>query len=124
MARKRLPETRHSITHRVEITDPSSGTYDLYIVVGLYPNGRPGELFLKMGKVGSTVNGLLDVIGVLSSLLLQYGASPAHLQEKLSSTAFVPAGTTSNPAIPTCTSLADYVFRWIGTLPDQPRKRK
>lgn len=124
MARKRLPETRSSITHKVEITDPASGSYDLYIIVGLYPNGKPGEVFLKMGKVGSTVNGLLDVIGVLSSLLLQYGADPQHLSNKLSSTAFVPFGTTSDPTIPTCTSVADYVFRWVGNLKVKPVKKQ
>ena len=113
VARKRLPDTRQSITHKVEITDPSIGSFDLYITLGLYPNGKPGELFLKMGKVGSTVNGLLDAVGVLSSLLLQHSANVEALCDKLSSTAFMPAGTTSNPDIPVCTSLVDYVFRWV-----------
>lgn len=113
MARKRLPDTRQSITHKVEITDPGAGTFDLYIILGLYPNGKPGELFLKMGKVGSTVQGLMDVVGVLSSLLLQHGANVDAVCNKLTSTAFMPAGVTDNPDIPTCTSVADYVFKWV-----------
>ncbi len=113
MPRRRLPDTRKSVTHKVEITDPSIGTFDLYMTLGLYPRGKPGELFLKMGKVGSTVNGLLDVVGVLTSLLLQHGVSADQICTKLIGTNFVPAGTTENPDIPSCTSLTDYVFRWV-----------
>ena len=128
MARRRLPDTRQSITHKVEITDPSIGSFDLYIILGLYPNGKPGELFLKMGKVGSTVNGLLDVVGVLSSLLLQHGANIEQVCAKLAGTAFMPAGTTDNPDIPVCSSLTDYVFRWVQSvqqeLPHAKRPRR
>ena len=124
MTRRRLPTTRRSVTHKVEITDPGSGSYSLYMVLGFYENGKPGELFLKMGKVGSTVNGLLDVVGVLASLLLQHGADPAHVCQKLSNTAFGPAGMTTNPEIPVCTSLADYVFRWLESQAGKAKARK
>jgi len=122
MSRRKLPDTRKSITHKVEITDPSSGQFDLYITLGLYPRGRPGEVFLTMGKVGSTINGLLDVVGVLTSLALQHGASAEHLGQKLANTSFSPCGTTSNPDIPECSSIADYVFRWLASNPQKKRK--
>jgi len=117
--RRKLPDTRRSITHHVEIVDPASGEFDLYIITGLYEDGKPGELFLHMGKLGSTVNGLLDVIGILTSIGLQYGVDVEALSRKLSKTSFVPYGTTSNPAIPTCTSIADYVFQWLSSLASQ-----
>lgn len=113
MARRKLPDTRRSITHKVEITDPSAGAFDLYITVGLYPRGKPGEVFLHMGKMGSTINGMLDVIGILASFALQHGVSTKHLSSKMANINFPPQGTTSNPDIPTCSSVADYVFRWV-----------
>ena len=66
--RKRLPATRNSITHKFTI-----GRHEGYMTVGLFEDERPGELFLTMAKEGSTVGGLMDTIGILTSLALQYG---------------------------------------------------
>ena len=104
-----MPDERASVTHRVTI---DWGT-DLYIIVGLYPNGQPGELFLKVGKVGSTLRGLLDVLGIWTSMLLQVGVPLDDLCEKMIGVSFEPKGRTSNPDIPECSSVADYVFRWL-----------
>ena len=135
MARKRLPDKRVSVTHRVQITDERGGQFDLYITVGLYPSKRAtlfaeaiakgymprpgtprpksGELFLKMGKVGSAMRGLLDVIGIQTSLLMQNGVPLGDVCAKLEGTMFEPHGSTDNPSIPTCTSIVDYVFHWL-----------
>jgi len=113
MSRERLPDTRESITHRVELTDPISGVHDIYLIVGLYPDGRPGELFVKVGKEGSTIRGLLDTIGIQTSLLLQYGVSLDHICQKLQDVKFAPYGKTDNPKIPECSSITDYIFHWL-----------
>ena len=116
--RKRLPPDRPSITHKVEILDATGGKYDLYITVGFYPRkdgkrGQPGELFLKMGKIGSTMRGVLDLLGVQTSMLLQYGVPLTVICKKIRGVSFEPSGTTNNANIPTCTSIADYVFSWL-----------
>ncbi len=111
--RRRLPETRKSVTHKVTITDPTTGPIDVYIIVGFYEDGSPGELFLKVGKWGSTLHGLLDVIGIETSLLLQYGIPLHQIASKLRGMKFVPEGATDNPAVATCLSLVDYIFTWL-----------
>src|SRR3990170_3678476 len=102
--RRRLPTTRQSITHRVAITDYHGGTLDVYIIVGFYPatrrrKARAGELFIKVGKEGSTLRGLLDVIGIQTSLLLQNGVPLADICVKMEDISFEPAGHTDNPNI-------------------------
>ena len=121
--RKSLPAVRKSITHRVEITDPELGSTDFYIIVGLRENGQPGELFIKMGKAGSTLRGLLDVIGIQTSLLLQYGVPLEILADKLTGQRFGPAGATDNPEISHCSSAVDYIFRWMKPLAQKPTSR-
>ena len=116
--RRRLPAVRQSVTHRVEIQDLRGGVHDVYIIVGLYPatrrrKARPGELFIKVGKEGSTLRGLLDVIGIQASLLFQNGILLQDIAAKFQDTSFEPAGHTDNPEIPECSSLADYIFRWM-----------
>ncbi len=111
--RKRLPNTRRSITHKVIITDPTTGPMDVYITVGFYEDGSPGELFLKVGKWGSTLHGLLDVIGIETSLLFQYGVPLHQIAAKLRGMKFVPEGATDNPDVATCLSLVDYIFTWL-----------
>lgn len=107
--RRRLPETRHSLTHKFNISG-----HEGYIIVGLYEDGTPGEVFLKLAKEGSTLAGLADTIGILTSLCLQHGVPVDTLAQKLSGTRYEPAGHTKNEAIPIATSLSDYVFRWLG----------
>ena len=135
MTRKRLPTDRPSITHRVQITDERGGQFDIYIVVGMYPSKRanlfadalrlgyipkpgtprpkPGEVFVKVGKIGSTMRGMLDVVGIQASLLLQNGVKLTDICTKLEGTRFEPHGPTDNTDIPDCTSIVDYMFRWL-----------
>ena len=108
-ARRRLPATRHSLTHKFSV-----GGHEGYITVGLFEDGTPGELFINMAKEGSTIGGLMDVIGTETSMGLQYGVPLDVLVEKFSHTRFEPSGWTPNPDIPIAKSLVDYIFRWLG----------
>lgn len=85
------------------------------MIVGFYPDGRPGELFVEVGKEGSTMQGLFDVIGIETSLLLQYGVPLAQIAAKLRGMKFVPEGKTDNPELERCLSIVDYVFTWMET---------
>jgi ribonucleoside-diphosphate reductase alpha chain len=84
--------------------------------VGLFPDGRPGEVFIKIAKHGSTISGLVDTIAVLTSLALQYGVPLDALVRKFAFTRFEPSGWTNNPEIANAKSIVDYVFRWLGTV--------
>lgn len=107
--RERLPDTRHSITHKFNV-----GGHEGYINVGLYPDGRPGELFITMAKEGSTIGGLMDCFGTAISMSLQYGVPLEVLVNKFSHTRFDPMGHTTNPEIRIAKSVVDYIFRWMG----------
>lgn len=107
--RERLAATRPALTHKFEIADQ-----DGYIIVGLYEDGRPGEVFLKIGKEGSTLGGLLDCVGILTSIALQHGIPLPSLVDKLSYVRFEPSGWTKDPDIRQAHSIVDYVFRWLG----------
>lgn len=106
--RLRLPDTRESTTHHFQV-----GQMDGYITVGLYESGDPGEMFVTLAKEGSTVRGLMDAVGVLTSYLLQYGVPLETLCHKLKGVTFEPYGVTGNPSIPFTSSPVDYVFRWM-----------
>ncbi|MEO8458244.1 MAG: adenosylcobalamin-dependent ribonucleoside-diphosphate reductase [Chloroflexota bacterium] len=106
--RQRLPDERRSITHKFQVAG-----HEGYITVGLYDDGRPGEIFVKINKEGSTVSGLMDTVALLTSVTLQYGVPIEELSRKLKNTRFEPYGRTSNPQIPFTTSLVDYIFRWL-----------
>ncbi len=114
--RERLPDTRHSVTHKFNV-----GGHEGYITVGLYPDGRVGELFITMAKEGSTIGGLMDCFSTALSMSLQYGVPLSVYVDKFSHTRFEPLGFTKNPDIPTAKSLVDYIFRWLGSnfLPKQ-----
>ncbi len=115
--RLRLPETRKSLTHKFSVSG-----HEGYITVGLYPDGRPGELFITMAKEGSTVGGLMDCFGIAVSMSLQLGTPLHTLVNKFSHTRFEPMGHTQNPDIRFATSLVDYIFRWLA-LEFPPEKR-
>ncbi len=106
--RQRLPDERRSVTHKFQVGDQEG-----YITVGLYDDGRPGEIFVKIAKEGSTVSGLMDAVALLTSVTLQYGVPIQDLARKLRNTRFEPYGRTNNPDIPWATSIVDYVFRWL-----------
>jgi ribonucleoside-diphosphate reductase alpha chain len=107
--RERLPDTRRSLTHKFDIQG-----HEGYITVGFYPDGRPGELFITMAKEGSTIGGLMDTIGTLVSMGLQYGVPLSVFVNKFAHQRFEPAGFTKNPDIPIAKSVTDYIFRWLG----------
>ncbi|HEX4707779.1 MAG TPA: vitamin B12-dependent ribonucleotide reductase, partial [Candidatus Udaeobacter sp.] len=106
--RHRMPDTRNSMTHRFEIAG-----HEGYITVGLYENDQPGELFITMSKEGSTIGGLMDTVGTLTSIALQYGVPLESLVKKFAYQRFEPSGFTKNPDIRHATSITDYVFRWL-----------
>ncbi len=107
--RRRLPDTRRSITHKFNVAG-----HEGYLTVGLYDDGKPGELFITMSKEGSTIGGLMDAVGTATSVSLQYGVPVESLVTKFSHQRFEPAGFTENPDIPIAKSLVDYIFRWMG----------
>ncbi len=109
LRRERLPDTRQSITHKFSVSG-----HEGYITVGLYPDGRPGELFITMAKEGSTVGGLMDCFGTAVSMSLQYGVPLEVYVNKFSHTRFEPMGFTKNPDIRIAKSIVDYIFRWLG----------
>src|SRR5690348_2124339 len=106
--RHRMPDTRMSLTHRFEIAG-----HEGYITVGLYEDGQPGELFITMSKEGSTIGGLMDTVGTLTSIALQYGVPLESLVKKFAYQRFEPSGFTKNPDIRNVTSITDYVFRYL-----------
>jgi ribonucleoside-diphosphate reductase alpha chain len=106
--RHRLPEERPSLTHKFSIAG-----HEGYITVGLYPNGQPGEIFIKMAKEGSTVSGLMDSFATAVSLSLQHGVPLKVLCEKFAHTRFEPSGWTGNEHIGFAKSIMDYIFRWL-----------
>jgi len=106
--RHRLPAERASVTHKFGL-----GGHEGYITVGLYPNGQPGEIFIRMAKEGSTVSGLMDSFATAISLALQHGVPLKVLCEKFAHTRFEPSGWTGNEQIGYAKSIMDYIFRWI-----------
>ena len=113
-SRRKLPDTRPSITHRFTIHS-SQGDHSCYITVGFFDEEKQdiGEVFIRLGKQGSTLNGLLDTIGILISYGLQYGVPLGDLCGKLKDMTFEPEGPTSNPDIDHCHSIIDYLFQWL-----------
>jgi ribonucleoside-diphosphate reductase alpha chain len=106
--RRHLPDERPALTHKFRV-----GEQEGYLTVGLYEDGTPGEVFVKIAKEGSTVSGLTDAVAVLTSIALQYGVSLEKLADKLEHTRFEPYGATANPELPFATSVIDYIFRWL-----------
>ena len=113
--RKRLPDERSSITHKFSIAG-----HEGYLIVGMYEDGKPGEVFLNMAKEGSVISGLMDTIALMTSVSLQHGIPLKFFVEKFSHIRFEPSGFTNNKDIPIAKSIIDYVFRWLGLkfLPD------
>jgi ribonucleoside-diphosphate reductase alpha chain len=109
-ARRKLPDERHSITHKFSIAG-----HEGYITVGMYEDGKPGEIFLVMAKEGSTISGLMDAFATSISMALQYGVPLEALVEKFSHVRFEPSGFTKNPEVPYAKSITDYIFRYLAS---------
>jgi len=107
--RRKLPDERKSLTHKFSI-----GGHEGYIIVGMYEEGAPGEIFIKMAKEGSTLSGFMDGLALSISIGLQYGVPLKALVDKLTNTRFEPSGFTENPSIRHSSSVLDYLARWLG----------
>ena len=106
--RHRLQDERSAITHHFSIAG-----HEGYLTVGLYPNGKPGEIFIRMAKAGSTIAGLMESFGTVVSVALQHGVPLQVLVGKLSHTRFEPSGWTGNEELGYAKSIMDYLFRWL-----------
>lgn len=106
--RHRLQDERSAITHHFAF-----GGHEGYLTVGFYPNGQPGEIFIRMAKAGSTIAGLMECFGTVVSVSLQHGVPLKVLCDKLSHTRFEPSGWTGNADIGYAKSIMDYIFRWL-----------
>jgi ribonucleoside-diphosphate reductase alpha chain len=127
--RRRLPDTRRALTHKFDV-----GGHEGYITAGLYEDGQPGEVFIRIAKEGSTIGGLMDTIATLVSVSLQYGVPVESLVRKFEHVRFEPSGMTRNADIPIAKSLVDYIFRYLAmefvpgyraaNAPQRPSKKK
>jgi len=108
--RRKLPDERHSITHKFDVAG-----HEGYVTVGLFEDGTPGEIFLVMAKEGSTISGFADAFAQAISYALQYGVPLQTLVDKFSHSRFEPSGMTKNPEVRFAKSIVDYIFRWMAT---------
>jgi len=117
--RRKLPDERMAITHKFSVSG-----HEGYLHVGLYDNGKPGEIFIKMSKEGSTLSGVMDTLALSLSMNLQYGVPLEVLCQKLVHTRFEPMGLTINKEIPMVKSFMDYLGRWLALkfLPKEKAK--
>lgn len=106
--RQSLPQTRDSVTHKFIV-----GGHEGYLTVGLFPDGRPGEIFLKISKEGSTISGLCQAFCRAFSLSMQYGLTLEDAVSRFKGMRFEPMGATSNPDIPEASSIVDYIARYM-----------
>jgi ribonucleoside-diphosphate reductase alpha chain len=116
--RKKLADTRQSLTHKFSVAG-----FDGYLTVGLYEDGQPGEIFITLGKAGSTLAGFADAFATAISFALQHRVELRFLVDKFTHVRFEPSGFTGNPDIPIAKSIVDYVFRWLAKefLPSEHR---
>ncbi len=104
--RERLPRRRKSSTFAFRVADCEG-----YVTVGEYEDGRPGEVFMKVSKQGSTLAGIMDAFAIAVSLGLQHGVPLATYVKKYTNMRFEPAGMTDDPELRIAQSLVDYIFR-------------
>ena len=104
--RKRLPKSRPSQT-----TSFTVGGAEGYMTAGSYPDDGLGEVFLKLGKQGSTLAGVMDAFSIAISIALQYGVPLEQYVQKFTNMRFEPAGLTDDPDIRMAQSVLDYIFR-------------
>ena len=109
--RRRLPRSRRSRTFEFRVADCKG-----FVTVGEYPDGRPGEIFVKVSKQGSTLAGIMDAFAISLSHGLQYGVPLSAFVETFVGVRFEPAGITDDPDIRIATSLMDYLFRKLSVM--------
>lgn len=106
--RESLPTTRSSLTHKFQVAG-----HEGYLTIGLYEDGRPGEIFIKISKEGSAISGMCQAFCRAFSLALQFGLTVEDAVARFKGMRFEPMGVTSNPAIPEAHSVIDYVARFL-----------
>jgi ribonucleoside-diphosphate reductase alpha chain len=106
--RQVLPATHRSVTHKFAV-----GGHEGYLTLGLFEDGSPGEIFIKMSKEGSTLSGLVQGFCRAFSLALQYGLTIEDAVSRFRGMRFDPMGPTNNPEIPEASSILDYVARYL-----------
>ncbi len=111
--RRVMPDVRKSVTHKTIIQDRAMGDVSLFLTVGMYDDGMPGEVWINIGKQGTTLRGLTDTVAISLSLALQHGVPLQTIVEQFKSHRYEPMGQTTNEEIPTCVSIIDYVVKWI-----------
>ena len=116
--RSRLPRTRISRTFEFRVADCKG-----FVTVGEYEDGRPGEIFVRVSKQGSTLAGIMDAFAISISHGLQYGVPLRSFIEAFTGMRFEPAGMTDDPDIRFATSLMDYLFRRLAILYLTPEER-
>ncbi len=116
--RRRLPKSRRSRTFEFRVADCKG-----FVTVGEYPDGRPGEIFVKVSKQGSTLAGIMDAFAISLSHGLQYGVPLSAFVETFVGVRFEPAGITDDPDIRIATSLMDYLFRKLAVMYLTPAER-
>lgn len=106
--RESLAQTRNSLTHKFVI-----GRHEGYLTVGLYADGTPGEIFIKIAKEGSAISGMCQAFCRAFSIALQYGLPVEEAVKRFKGMRFEPHGPTENPDIPQADSIIDYVARYL-----------
>ncbi|MBT8487040.1 MAG: hypothetical protein HKO59_08050 [Phycisphaerales bacterium] len=112
--RRVLPTTRRSMTHKFAVAG-----HEGYLTLGLFDDGAPGEIFIKMSKEGSTLSGLIQGFCRAFSLALQYGLTIEDAVNRFRGMRFDPMGPTNNPKIPEASSILDYVARYLELYNEQ-----
>lgn len=118
--RRKLSQERLSITHKFSVAN-----HEGYLTIGLYEDGTPGEIFIKMSKEGSTLSGIMDALALSISLCLQYGVPLEVIVGKFTHARFEPSGMTTNRNIPLVKSIIDYIGRYFALkfLPKETAKK-
>jgi ribonucleoside-diphosphate reductase alpha chain len=109
LERRKLPDDRPSSTHHFDIAG-----FEGYLTASTYPGTNDlGEIFIRASKAGSPMQGMLDSFATVVSIALQYGVPLEKLIEKFTNTGFAPSGITKNPNIRFCSSVTDYIFKFL-----------
>jgi ribonucleoside-diphosphate reductase alpha chain len=109
VTRRELPKIRNSKTFKFTV-----GGTRAYMTVGEYEDGMPGELFVSIAKMGSTLRGVMDAFAVSVSYGLQFGVPLKQYVRNFTNTSFAPAGITDDEDIRTASSIIDYIFKRLG----------
>jgi len=96
------------VTHKFAING-----HEGYLTVGLFEDGTPGEIFIKMSKEGSTLSGLIQAFCRAFSLAIQFGLPLGEAVARFKDMRFEPMGATSNPELPEAKSIVDYAARYL-----------